>query len=134
VSRRLRTGVGLPEIKRAGEEQCLSYIYYLQKLIQNEKLETKCINMKATVLEFHRVLWHKKRLGPLRCRVDCMHEDQFTVVSTGALKTQVLENASTENASTMQTFSQIKRCLVLHKLVWCVFKWGGQVDYRLFFF
>jgi len=63
-----------------------------------------------------------------------MHEDQFTVVSTGALKTQVLENASTENASTMQTFSQIKRCLVLHKLVWCVFKWGGQVDYRLFFF
>jgi len=47
----------------------------------------------------------------------------------GALKTQVLENASTENASTMQTFSQIKKCLVLHKLVWCIFKWGGQVDY-----
>jgi len=34
---------------------------------------------------------------------------------TGALKTQVLENASTENASTMQTFSQIKKGLVLHK-------------------
>ena len=28
------------------------------------------------------------------------------------------ENASTENASTMQTFSQIKKSLVLHKLVW----------------
>ena len=28
--------------------------------------------------------------------------------TTEALKTQVLENASTENASTMQTFSQIK--------------------------
>jgi len=27
----------------------------------------------------------------------------------GALKTQVLENASTENASTMQTLSQIKK-------------------------
>jgi len=27
----------------------------------------------------------------------------------GALKTQVLENASTENASTMQNFSQIKK-------------------------
>jgi len=27
----------------------------------------------------------------------------------GALKTQVLENACTENASTMQTFSQIKK-------------------------
>jgi len=50
----------------------------------------------------------------------------------GALKTQVLENACTENASTMQTFSQIKK-LVLHKLVWCIFKWGGKVDYRLFF-
>ena len=44
------------------------------------------------------------------------------------------ENASTENASTMQTFSHIKTTLVLHKLVWCIFKWGGQVDYRLFFF
>jgi len=31
------------------------------------------------------------------------------VGSLGALKTQVLENASTENASTMQTFSQIKK-------------------------
>ena len=29
------------------------------------------------------------------------------MLSAGALKTQVLENASTENASTMQTFSQI---------------------------
>ena len=37
-----------------------------------------------------------------------------------------IENASTENASTMQTFSQIKKSLVLHKLVWCIFKWGGQ--------
>ena len=45
-----------------------------------------------------------------------------------------MENASTENASTMQTFSQIKKSLVLHKLVWCIFKWGGQVDYRLFYF
>jgi len=26
-----------------------------------------------------------------------------------------------------------KKSLVLHKLVWCIFKWGGQVDYRLFF-
>ena len=57
-----------------------------------------------------------------------------TVNYAGALKTQVLENASTEKASTMQTFSQIKKSLVLHKLVWCIFKWGGQVDYRLFFF
>jgi len=58
---------------------------------------------------------------------------------TGALKTQVLENActdnaSTENASTVQTFSQIKKSLVLHKLVWYIFKWGEKVDYRLFFF
>ena len=45
-----------------------------------------------------------------------------------------MENASTENASTMQTSSEIKKSLVLHKLVWCIFKWGGQVDYRLFFF
>ena len=44
-----------------------------------------------------------------------------------------MENASTENASTMQTFNQIKKSLVLHKLVWCVFKWGGKVGYRLFF-
>ena len=44
-----------------------------------------------------------------------------------------MENASTENASTMQTFSQIKISLVLHKLVWCIFKWGAQVDYRLVF-
>ena len=27
-----------------------------------------------------------------------------------------------------------KKSLVLHKLVWCIFKWGAQVDYRLFFF
>jgi len=26
-----------------------------------------------------------------------------------------------------------KKSLVFHKLVWCIFKWGGQVDYRLFF-
>jgi len=32
----------------------------------------------------------------------------FMADLTGALKTQVLENASTENASTMQTISQIK--------------------------
>jgi len=45
-----------------------------------------------------------------------------------------VENASTENASTMQTFSQIKKGLVLHKFYCgCIFKWGGQVDYRLFF-
>jgi len=44
-----------------------------------------------------------------------------------------MENASTESASTMQTSSEIKKSLVLHKLVWCIFKWGGQVDYRLFF-
>ena len=25
-----------------------------------------------------------------------------------------------------------KKCLVLHKLVWYIFKWGGKVDYRLF--
>ena len=27
-----------------------------------------------------------------------------------------------------------KKSLVLHKLVWCIFKWGAQVDYRLVFF
>jgi len=43
-----------------------------------------------------------------------------------------MENAKTENSSAMQTFSQIKKSLVFHKLVWCIFKWGGQVDYRLF--
>jgi len=32
-----------------------------------------------------------------------------TVTEMGALKTQVLENASTEKASTVQTFSQIKK-------------------------
>jgi len=26
-----------------------------------------------------------------------------------------------------------KKSLVLHKLVCCIFKWGGKVDYRLFF-
>jgi len=26
-----------------------------------------------------------------------------------------------------------KKSLVLHKLVWCIFKWGGKVDYSLFF-
>ena len=26
-----------------------------------------------------------------------------------------------------------KKSLILHKLVWCIFKWGGEVDYRLFF-
>ena len=41
-----------------------------------------------------------------------------------------MENASTENASTMQTFSQIKSLVLLHKLMWCIFKWGGKVDYR----
>ena len=86
-------------------------------------------------------------------------------VQSGALKTQVLENISTEKASTKQRISQgwktqvrktqvricrdgkskygkckynanlqsDKKSLVLHKLVWCIFKWGGQVDYRLFF-
>jgi len=85
-------------------------------------------------------------------------------VGMGALKTQVLENASTEKASTKQRISQAwkthvrktqvrmyrdgkrkygkckcnanlqsdKKSLVFHKLVWCIFKWGGQVDYRLF--
>ena len=51
----------------------------------------------------------------------------------GALKTQVLENASTENASTVQNLQSDKKSLVLDKLVRCIFKWGGQVDYRLFF-
>jgi len=38
--------------------------------------------------------------------------------STGKRKYESagMENASTENASTMQTFSQIKKGLVLHKL------------------
>ena len=78
-------------------------------------------------------------------------------VETGALKTQVglLENASTEKASTKQRISQgwkthvrktqvrklqvqckpsvRQKSLVLHKLEWCIFKWGGKVDYRLFF-
>jgi len=68
----------------------------------------------------------------------------------GALKTQVglLENASMEKASTKERISQgwkthvrkmqvnanfqsDKKSLILHKLVWCIFKWGGQVDYRL---
>ena len=87
------------------------------------------------------------------------------VATRGALKTQVLENAITEKASTKQRISQgwkthvrktqvqicrdgkrkygkckynanlqsDKKGLVLHKLVWWIFKWGGQVDYRLFF-
>jgi len=38
-----------------------------------------------------------------------MQTHRIAIVETGALKTQVLENASTENASTMQTFSQIKK-------------------------
>ena len=58
--------------------------------------------------------------------------------STGKRKYEMahfarMENACTENASTMQTFSQIKKSLVLYKLVWCIFEWGVQVDYRLFF-
>ena len=84
--------------------------------------------------------------------------------TSGALKRQVLENASTEKASTKQRISQgwktrvrktqvricrdgkckyrkckynanlqsDKKSLVFHKLVWWIFKWGGQVDYRLF--
>jgi len=52
----------------------------------------------------------------------------------GKYESAGMENASTEKASTMQTFSQIKKSLVLHKLMWCIFKWGGKVDYRLFFF
>jgi len=81
---------------------------------------------------------------------DFVRIDQ-TVAEMGALKTQVLENASTEKASKKQRISQgwkrmygkckysanlqsDKKSLVLHKLVWCIFKWGGQVDYRLFFF
>ena len=48
----------------------------------------------------------------------------------GALKTQVLENASTEKYNAKL---QDKKSLILYKLVWCIFKWGGQVDYRLFF-
>ena len=50
----------------------------------------------------------------------------------GKYESAGMENASTENASTMQIFSH-KKNLVLHKLVWRIFKWGGQVDYRLFF-
>jgi len=44
-----------------------------------------------------------------------MQTHRIAIVETAALKTQVLENASTENASTMQTFSQIKKGLVFHK-------------------
>jgi len=44
-----------------------------------------------------------------------MQTHRIAIVETGALKTQVLENASTENANTMQTFSQIKKGLVFHK-------------------
>ena len=75
------------------------------------------------------------------------------LVKTGALKTQVLENAITEKASTQVRNSAFrkdgkhkygkckynanlqsdKKSSVLHKFVWCIFKWGGQADYRLFF-
>ena len=37
------------------------------------------------------------------------YKNEIVNIRGGALKTQVLENASTENASTMQTFSQIKK-------------------------
>jgi len=82
---------------------------------------------------------HKHPITALICRAD--GQQYYIAISVsirlsarmGALKTQVLENACTENASTMQTFSQIKKSLVLHHLVWCIFKWGGKVDYRLFF-
>jgi len=83
-----------------------------------------------------------------------------TQIHAGALKTQVLENASTKQRisqgwKTHVWKTQVRICrdgkrkygkckynanlqsdkksLVLHKLVWCIFKWGGQVDYRLFF-
>jgi len=39
-------------------------------------------------------------------------------IHAGALKTQVLENASTENANTMQTFSQIKKSMVHFQVGW----------------
>ena len=39
-----------------------------------------------------------------------------------------MENASTEKANLQSD----KKSLVFHKLVWCIFKWGRQVDYRLF--
>ena len=52
-------------------------------------------------------------------------------------------NGGAENASTGKrkygkckynaNLQSDKKSLVLHKLVWCIFKWGGQVDYRLFF-
>ena len=95
----------------------------------------------------------------------CLRDYDLVVAHWGALKTQVLENASMENASTKQRISQgwktdvritqvricrngkrkygkckynanlqsDKKSLVLHKLVWCIFKWGGQVGYILFF-
>ena len=60
------------------------------------------------------------------------------------IKTGGAENASTgkrkygkrkynaKNAK-VQCLQSDKKSLVLHKLVWCIFMWGGQVNYRLFF-
>jgi len=58
---------------------------------------------------------HKHPITALICRAD--GQQYYIAISVsirlsarmGALKTQVLENACTENASTMQTFSQIKK-------------------------
>ena len=43
------------------------------------------------------------------------------------------ENASTGKRKYNANLQSDKKSLVLHKLVWCIFKWGRQVDYRLFF-
>jgi len=75
-------------------------------------------------------------------------------VTLGALKTQVLEKASMKQRISQGWKTHVRICrdgkrkygkfkynanlqsdkksLVFHKLVWCIFKWGGQVDYRLF--
>jgi len=52
-------------------------------------------------------------------------------------------NGGAENASTGKrkygkckynaNLQSHKKSLVLYKLVWCIFKWGGKVNYRLFF-
>jgi len=50
--------------------------------------------------------------------------------STGKRKYESagVENASTENASTMQTFSQIKKTLVLHKLLHFQVGWASGLQ------
>ena len=64
----------------------------------------------------------------------------------GALKTQVRKRQVRNSAFRKDGKRKYGKCkysanlqsnkkgLVLHKLVRCIFKWGGQVDYRLLFF